>query len=36
VVISAELNDHQWVSKEDIETYVKNKAVLEDVAKAEL
>ncbi|MDF2870309.1 MAG: hydrolase [Anaerocolumna sp.] len=36
VVLSEELHDHQWVSKEDIETYVKNKAVLEDVAKAEL
>jgi nucleoside triphosphatase len=36
VVLSEELHDFQWVSKEDIETYVKNKAVLEDVAKAEL
>ncbi|WOO36095.1 NUDIX domain-containing protein [Anaerocolumna sp. AGMB13020] len=36
VVLSEELHDYQWVSKEDIETYVKNKAVLEDVAKAEL
>ncbi len=36
VVLSEELHDYQWVSKEDIENYVKNKAVLEDVAKAEL
>lgn len=36
IILSEELNDYKWVAKEDFENYIKNKAVLADIEKAEL
>lgn len=36
VVLSEELNDFKWVTREEIGKYVSNKAMLEDIEKAEL
>lgn len=36
VILSEDLNDCIWVSKDDFETYIDNKLILADVEKAEL
>jgi nucleoside triphosphatase len=36
VVIPEELHDYKWVTKEELPYFVSNKAVLEDIEKAEL
>jgi ADP-ribose pyrophosphatase YjhB (NUDIX family) len=36
VILSEDLNDCIWVSKDDFETYIDNKSILADVEKAEL
>lgn len=36
VILSEELNDYRWVSKEEFPNYISNKAILSDVEKAEI
>lgn len=36
VVLSEELNDFKWVSKDEIKDYIENQKVLDDIDRAEL
>ena len=36
VVLSEDLNDYKWVTKSEFDNYIENKAILEDIERAEL
>lgn len=36
VVLSEELHDSKWVDREELDQYIENKRILEDIEKAEL
>jgi ADP-ribose pyrophosphatase len=36
VILSEELHDYKWITNEEIPEYIKNRAVLQDIGKAEL
>lgn len=36
VVLSEDLNDYKWVTKSEFNDYIENKAILEDIERAEL
>lgn len=36
VVLSEDLNDYKWIAKEELGNYISNKAVMEDIERAEL
>lgn len=36
VILSEELNDYKWITKEEIADYIENEAIMADIEKAEL
>jgi len=36
IVLSEDLNEYKWIAKEELGNYISNKAVIEDIERAEL
>jgi ADP-ribose pyrophosphatase YjhB (NUDIX family) len=36
IVLSEDLNEYKWIAKEELSNYISNKAVIEDIERAEL